>query len=237
MPYARCANRSSATALPSDANTAVKSERSNYFDLGISHQLTPHLTLGLDAYYRDVRHLQDEGQFGNALLYSAFNYERGRIYGLEGSANYRNGNFGAYLNLAVSRAQGKGIETGQFNFGDAELAYINSHWVNLDHDQRVAASAGVSYKYSGTTYMADALFGTGLRRGFVNSDHLPAYWQLNLGAAHDFTLPMVGKLKTRLTVLNVFDRSYQLRDGTGIGVGAPQFAPRRTFYVAISKPF
>ncbi|UCF23697.1 MAG: TonB-dependent receptor [Ralstonia sp.] len=224
-------------ALPSDANTAVKSERSNYFDLGISHQLTPHLTLGLDAYYRDVRHLQDEGQFGNALLFSAFNYERGRIYGLEGSANYREGNFGAYLNVGISRAQGKGIETGQFNFGDAELAYINSHWVNLDHDQRVAASAGVSYKYSGTTYMADALFGTGLRRGFVNSDHLPAYWQLNLGAAHDFTLPMVGKLKTRLTVLNVFDRSYQLRDGTGIGVGAPQFAPRRTFYVAISKPF
>lgn len=175
-------------ALPSDANTAVKSERSNYFDLGISHQLTPHLTLGLDAYYRDVRHLQDEGQFGNALLYSAFNYERGRIYGLEGSANYRNGNFGAYLNLAVSRAQGKGIETGQFNFGADELAYINNHWVNLDHDQRLTASAGVSYRYSGTTYTSDVLFGTGLRNGFVNSDHLPAYWQMNVGAARDFNV-------------------------------------------------
>ncbi len=224
-------------ALPSDANTAVKSERSNYFDLGVSHQLTPHLTLGLDAYYRDVRHLQDEGQFGNALLYSAFNYERGRIYGLEGSANYRNGNFGAYLNVAVSRAQGKGIETGQFNFDETELAYINSHWVNLDHDQRLTASAGVSYKYWGTTWMADALFGTGLRNGFANSDHLPAYWQMNVGAARDFSLPMVGKLKTRLTVLNIFDRSYQLRDGTGIGVGAPQFAPRRTFLLSVSKPF
>ncbi|WP_343548909.1 TonB-dependent receptor [Ralstonia sp.] len=224
-------------ALPSDANTAVKSERSNYFDLGISHQLTPHLTLGLDAYYRDVRHLQDEGQFGNALLYSAFNYERGRIYGLEGSANYRNGNFGAYLNLAVSRAQGKGIETGQFNFGADELAYINNHWVNLDHDQRLTASAGVSYRYSGTTYTSDVLFGTGLRNGFVNSDHLPAYWQMNVGAARDFNVPTLGKFKTRLTVLNIFDRSYQLRDGTGIGVGAPQFAPRRTFLLSVSKPF
>lgn len=224
-------------ALPSDANTAVKSERSNYFDLGISHQVTPHLTLGLDAYYRDVRHLQDEGQFGNALLYSAFNYERGRIYGLEGSANYRNGNFGAYLNLAVSRAQGKGIETGQFNFGADELAYINSHWVNLDHDQRLTASAGVSYLYSGTTYTSDVLFGTGLRNGFANTDHLPAYWQMNVGAARDFNLPMLGKFKTRLTVLNIFDRSYQLRDGTGIGVGAPQFAPRRTFLLSVSKPF
>ena len=224
-------------ALPSDANTAVKSERSNYFDLGVSHQLTPHLTLGLDAYYRDVRHLQDEGQFGNALLYSAFNYERGRIYGLEGSANYRNGNFGAYLNLAVSRAQGKGIETGQFNFGADELAYINNHWVNLDHDQRLTASAGVSYRYSGTTYTSDVLFGTGLRNGFANTEHLPAYWQMNVGAARDFNLPTLGKFKTRLTVLNIFDRSYQLRDGTGIGVGAPQFAPRRTFLLSVSKPF
>lgn len=224
-------------ALPSDANTAVKSERSNYFDLGISHQLTPHLTLGLDAYYRDVRHLQDEGQFGNALLYSAFNYERGRIYGLEGSANYRNGNFGAYLNLAVSRAQGKGIETGQFNFDADELAYINNHWVNLDHDQRLTASAGMSYRYSGTTYTSDVLFGTGLRNGFANTEHLPAYWQMNVGAARDFNLPMLGKFKTRLTVLNIFDRSYQLRDGTGIGVGAPQFAPRRTFLLSLSKPF
>ncbi|MFV8632719.1 TonB-dependent receptor [Ralstonia pseudosolanacearum] len=224
-------------ALPSDANTAVKSERSNYFDLGISHQLTPHLTLGLDAYYRDVRHLQDEGQFGNALLFSAFNYERGRIYGLEASANYREGNFGAYLNLGVSRAQGKGIETGQFNFDDAELAYINSHWVSLDHDQRLTASAGVSYQYRGTTWLADALFGSGLRSGFANTDRLPAYWQLNLGAARDFNLPLAGKLKTRLTVLNVLDRSYALRDGTGIGVGAPQFAPRRTFLLSVSKPF
>ena len=224
-------------ALPSDANTAVKSERSNYFDLGVSHQLTPHLTLGLDAYYRDVRHLQDEGQFGNALLYSAFNYERGRIYGLEGSANYRNGNFGAYLNLAVSRAQGKGIETGQFHFEADTLAYINNHWVNLDHDQRLTASAGVSYRYSGTTYTSDVLFGTGLRKGFANTDHLPAYWQMNVGAARDFNLPTLGKFKTRLTVLNIFDRSYQLRDGTGIGVGAPQFAPRRTFLLSVSKPF
>ncbi|CAJ0683503.1 TonB-dependent receptor [Ralstonia mannitolilytica] len=224
-------------ALPSDANTAVKSERSNYFDIGVSHQVTPQLTLGLDAYYRDVRHLQDEGQFGNALLYSAFNFERGRIYGVEGSANYRNGNFGAYLNVAVSRAQGKGIETGQFNFDAEELAYINNHWVNLDHDQRLTASAGVSYLYAGTTYMTDVLFGTGLRNGFANTDRLPAYWQMNVGAARDFNLPMLGKFKTRLTVLNVFDRSYQLRDGTGIGVGAPQFAPRRTFLLSVSKPF
>jgi len=139
--------------------------------------------------------------------------------------------------VAVSRALGKGLETGQFNFGADELAYINSHWVHLDHDQQLTASGGVSYLQAGTTWTASALFGSGLRRGFANTEHLPDYWQVNVGAVRDFDLPMVGKLKTRLSVLNLFDRSYELRDGTGIGVGAPQFAPRRTFLVSISKPF
>ncbi|WP_020200738.1 TonB-dependent receptor [Cupriavidus sp. WS] len=224
-------------ALPSDANTAVRSERSDYFDLGISHQATRNLTLGLDAYYRKVRHLQDEGQFGNALIFSSFNYDEGKIYGLEGTANYRQGNFGAYANVSLSHAVAKGIETGQFNFEADELAFIASNWVHLDHDQTVAGSFGTSYLWRGTLLTADALFGSGLRNGFANTGHLPPYLQVNVGAAHTFDTPVAGKFKVRLTVINLFNHSYELRDGTGIGVGAPQYAPRRAFYVAVSKPF
>lgn len=224
-------------ALPSDANTAVRSERSDYFDLGVSHQATRNLTVGLDAYYRKVRHLQDEGQFGNALIFSTFNYDQGKIYGLEGTANYHQGNFGAYLNVGVSRAMGKGIETGQFNFSPEEQAYIANNWVHLDHDQTVAASMGTSYLWKGNLLTADAIYGSGLRNGFANTSHLAAYFQVNVGIAHTFDLPTIGKLKTRFTVVNLFDRSYELRDGTGIGVGAPQYAPRRSFYLAVSKPF
>ncbi len=224
-------------ALPSDANTAVRAERSDYFDLGVSHQLTSSITVGLDAYYRRVNHLQDEGQFGNALIYSTFNYEKGRIYGVEGTVNYRQGNVGAYLNVAVSRAMGQGIETGQFNFGADELAYISNHWVHLDHDQQVTASAGVSYQWGKTLFSTDALFGSGLRSGFVNSEHLPAYFQVNLGIGQKVNLPGLGRFDAKLSVINLFDRVYELRDGTGIGVGAPQFGPRRTFYLALSKPF
>ena len=46
-----------------------------------------------------------------------------------------------------------------------------------------------------------------------------------------------GKIEGRLSVLNVFDSVYQLRDGTGIGVGAPQFGPRRTMYASVTKSF
>ena len=225
-------------ALPSDANTAVRAERSHYFDLGVSHQLTPQLTLGADAYYRAVRHLQDEGQFGKALIYSAFNFAQGRIYGIDFSASYKADRLSAYANVGLSSARGTGIETGQFNFSGDELAYIASHWVHLDHEQTLTASGGLSYHLAdGTLVGGDVLYGSGLRRGFANTDHLPSYVQVNASVSHSFTLGGIGKFDLRLSALNLFDRSYQLRDGSGIGVGAPQYAARRTLYVALSKPF
>ena len=32
-----------------------------------------------------------------------------------------------------------------------------------------------------------------------------------------------------------FIRKYEIRDGTGVGVGAPQFGPRRGFFVGLSQ--
>ena len=224
-------------ALPSDADTSVKSERSNYFDVGLSHQLTPKLTVGIDGFYRKVRNLQDEGQFGNALIYSAFNFDEARVRGVEFSASYKDGNLSAYANAAISKAEGRGIATGQFNFDPDELAFIASHWVHLDHDQKLTASAGASYQWGDTRVGADLLFGSGLRNGFANSEHLPSYVQVNLSAAQTVTTALVGKVEGRVAVINLFDRVYALRDGSGIGVGAPQFGPRRGFYLGATKYF
>jgi outer membrane receptor protein involved in Fe transport len=38
-------------------------------------------------------------------------------------------------------------------------------------------------------------------------------------------------------VINAFDKVYELRDGSGIGVGAPQYGPRRALFVSASKTF
>jgi len=226
-------------ALPSDANTAVRSERSDYLDAGVAYQVTPQLTLGLDGYYRRVDHLQDEGQFGNALIFSAFNFTQGRIYGLELSASYKDKAFSGYVNVGLTHARGKGIETGQFNFEQDELDYINAHWVHLDHEQRLSMSAGAAYRLAdGLTLSADALYGSGLRNGFANTEHLPSYTTVNLAATKTFDLGGgFGKLDTRVALVNAFDRVYQLRDGSGIGVGAPQFGARRSVFVGVSKPF
>ena len=60
---------------------------------------------------------------------------------------------------------------------------------------------------------------------------------MNFGAFRPFELPLVGKITGRLTIVNVFDKSYELRDGTGVGVGAPQFGPHRAFYASVEKLF
>ncbi|MBS0431182.1 MAG: TonB-dependent receptor, partial [Proteobacteria bacterium] len=106
-------------------------ERSNYYDIGVSQNVGDHLTLGLDAYYRQVTNLQDEGQFGAALIYSTFNYEYGRIKGAEFTASYHNGPWNGYFNLAYGHAMGKRVVSSQYNFDPDDLAYLYNHWIFL----------------------------------------------------------------------------------------------------------
>lgn len=171
------------------------------------------------------------------MIYSPFNYVSGRTYGLELTASYKHRNVSAYLNVAYSRAQGKNIESAQINFSPEELAYIANHWVYLDHDQRVTASFGGSYTLGRTTLTADAIVGSGLRRGFANTDRLPWYMQLDFGVVEHLNEPYIGKVDARLALVNAIGRTYELRDGSGIGVGAPQYGPQRAIYVGLTKQF
>ncbi|MDB5774246.1 MAG: tonB dependent receptor family protein [Herbaspirillum sp.] len=224
-------------AAPSSQNDAVKPERSNYYDVGVTQRLTQHLTMGLDAYYKQITDMLDEGQFGSALLYTPFNYAEGKVYGLELTLNYRNNNLAGYFNLARVTAEGKNIISSQYNFSQEELNYIANNYVHVDHDQAFTASGGVSYLWNGTLLTSDAMFGTGLRSGDVNSDHLPAYTVLNVGASRTFYQSPIGKVNLRLSVVNLFDKVYEIRDGSGIGVGAAQYGQRRGMYLAMTKSF
>jgi hypothetical protein len=44
-------------------------------------------------------------------------------------------------------------------------------------------------------------------------------------------------LKIRMDVMSLFDKIYELRDGSGIGVFAPQFGQRRGFYGTVAYDF
>ena len=227
-------------AVKNYGNNTPLAERSNYFDVGISQNLGSAWMVGLDTYYRQVDRLQDEGQFGAALIYSTFNYALGRVQGTEFSLNYNDGPLTGYFNFAYSKALGKDVITSQYNFSPDELAYIANNYIYLDHDQKLTSSGGINYALTDNTKIgADYLFGSGLREdGLVpNGLALPDYFQLNLTLSHDFDFDSLGKLHTQLAVINALDRTYELRSGTGVGVGAPQFGPRRGLYLSLQKNF
>lgn len=227
-------------AVSDNGNNTPLAERSDYFDLGVSQNIGQAWTLGADAYYRKVQRLQDEGQFGAALVYSTFNYAKGRVKGLELTANYAQGPLTAYINASLGKAIGERIITSQYNFAPADLAYVRDHYILLDHNQKLTSSGGINFALNDSTRVgADYLFGSGLRKdGAVpNGTSLPAYFQLNLNVSHDFAFERFGQLHTQVAVLNALDRRYELRDGSGIGVGAPQYGARRGVYLSLQKDF
>ena len=236
------------TALPPGsvtADTAPSAERADYYDVGVQQKLLGRLTLGVDSYYEPSKNLIDEGQFGAPIILTPFNYRDGRIAGIEFTANYTSNGFSSYGNLAFQSARGRDIVSSQFNFSTQQLAYIAGNYIHLDHEQRVTASAGGSYLWQDTRFSADMLFGTGLRSDLEfadgsdipNGDHLPSYTQFNLGASHAFHFEGSGALSARVDVVNLLDKDYEIRNGTGVGVGAPQFGARRGVFFGLSRDF
>jgi len=235
---------------PYAPDSTVKAERANYFDAGISQKLAPGLQVGVDGYYKEARNQLDDGLFGQTLILSAFNYDKGRVYGVEFSGSYTTGGFSTYANVAYSVAQGENWSSAQFLFDPASLAYVQNHWIYLDHDQRVTGSFGASYLFkesqrTSTRVYVDALYGSGLRTDSTDSSgntipnggSVPAYYSVNIGAEQSFKIHNKQILKARLDVVNVTDNSYELRNGSGVGVNAAQYGARIGFFGSLSYVF
>ena len=264
------------TGAPIGGGTSpVLPERSHYFDAGIDQNIPfgcdkpaakdcTDLDLGIDAYYKIATDLIDNGNFGQALVLSAFNYAQGVVEGVEFTGKFHSGNFQAYANLAISQEQATNVVSNQYLFdnvtpvaalgGMTELQYIDSHWIYTDHTQLVTGSAGAIYQFCGrpayakesfwgpdlswcgTRLSGDMIYGSGLRSDVANLGTQPPYTQFNASIAREFLLfddprPMT----VRLDVINLFDTIYQIRSGSGIGVFASQYGPRRGFFLGVSK--
>ena len=219
-------------------NSPVKSERGDYLDAGFTHQLSSAISLGVDSYYKQTQNTIDEGQFGPALLLTPFNYAEGKIYGIEFTANYKSENFSGYANVARNVSKAKDIISGQYLFDQATLNYAANNWVNVDHAQALTMSAGSSYSLpSGVHLNGDLIFESGLRNGFANTTSLPCYTVVNLGASQKINLSGFGSIEAKFVINNLFDKVYEIRDGSGIGVFAPQYGPRRGVFLGMSKSF
>jgi outer membrane receptor protein involved in Fe transport len=232
------ANTTAAPTVTQDSN--VKAERADYFDIGASQIVLPGLKVGADLYYKLAQNLIDEGQFGAPIILTPFNYAHAIVKGAELTVSYDIDNWSLYGNFAVSKAMGKNITSGQFNFQPDELAFIAGHYIHLDHDQTYTASAGIAYTFATKTRVSvDMISGSGLRSSGAtpNGSSLPSYEQFNLSLVQKIDTGMWKGIEARLDVINLFDEKYLIRNGSGVGVGAPQYGPRRTILAGLTQRF
>jgi outer membrane receptor protein involved in Fe transport len=217
----------------------VRPERATYLDVGIDQKVTPSLALGIDAYYKRSTDTLDDGQFGQAVVLDQFNYAHGFSRGAEFKLNYYQGGFRAYGNVSHEITMVKDVVSNQYLIGDpVELAYLASTYTYASDAQTVSASAGTSYRWHSLLASIDGLYGSGLRAGFANEQHSPGYTQWNGAIACNFDPWHDQKALTlRLSAINLFDRSYVLREATGIGEFAPQYGPRRGVFAELDQRF
>ena len=237
--------RAGTTAEPENfQNDPVKAERSDYFDVGLTVKPVEGLTVGFSGYYKFAENYLDKGQFGAPIQLASFNYANAQVKGFELYANYDQGPWSVYGNLAWSKVSATNITSAQYNFSPGDLSYIANYWIAADHDQGWTGSAGAAYVFNSgsdwaTRVSADVLFGSGLRTSVVtpNDTSLPAYATVNLSLTQKVPINGSKGTQIRLDAINLADSVYELRTGEGVGVGAPQYGMRRAFFVTLAQKF
>jgi hypothetical protein len=235
------ANTTAAPAVTLDSTP--KAERANYFDIGATQIILPGLKGGIDAYYKMASNLLDEGQFGAPIIFTPFNYHKGWVKGVELTLSYDIDSWSFYGNFAAQQELGKNIVSSQFNFSPNDLAFIVTNAIHTDHDQTYTSSAGIKYKHPtwNTRFAVDLTAASGLRAtnpgGSPNEAALPGYQQVNISIVQPIDTGIYKGLEFRFDVINLLDQVYQIRTGTGLGVFAPQFSPRRTFLAGLTQRF
>jgi hypothetical protein len=218
-------------------NDKIEAERDDYFDAGIRQRIAEGLNAGVDGFYKIGHDQLDLAQLAGSVVTAPLNYRESRAWGSDFSLTLERNGLSGYLNFSYAVLQAQKITAGAFLADDAaEITYIANHWVTLDDDQMFVGSGGTSYQLWGYLLTADAIWASGYRRGFANSGELPPILQFNAAVVHSFRMPGIGNVEGRVSLINVFDHTYQIRNGSGIGVFSPTYGPRRTLYAGIKIP-
>lgn len=203
-----------------------------FSELGLVTKLSAHLRGGLTAWGRYAWNQLDNTSIGSTSLVSSYNFRRGRAFGIEGTVEARVGPWlSLFANGAYGKAQGQGIASATYLFDPADVA--STEWQTLDHAQTLTANGGGTVRDGRFTLTTLATYGSGLRTGPSNTDHVPGHVKVDVSTSYAFA-PQGYPIKVGIDVMNVFDARYAYRIANGF-VGS-SYAPARTVFLSLSVP-
>lgn len=211
----------------------LKPENDRYAEVGIESRVLPQLTLKATAWGKLSTDQLDDVGVGSTNLVSPYNFSEGRAGGIEaGAVAVLSSWLNAFANGALSKAQGREIASARYLFSPADLA--NKDWQSLDHAQTWTANGGATVHDGGTQVSALVSYGSGLRTGPLNDQHVPGHVRLDATLAHQF-LSAPGRPTFAIDVVNLLDARYPYRIANGFN--GSHWAPERSVYLRLALGF
>jgi len=220
--------------VPSDQAVSydLKPETDAYAEVGVAAKLVTELRAGVVGWGRYAWNQLDDTAVGSTSLLSNYNFRRGRAGGLEASLDLRVGpSLSGFANASYGLAEGRGISSTKFLFGADDLA--SNAWQTLDHAQTLTTNVGATVRQDRFAVTGLVGYGSGLRTGPSNTEHVPGHVRADLSFQYTF-ISGGYPIRVGVDVINVFDEHYAFRIANGF-VGS-SYAPARTVYVSLSLP-
>jgi Carboxypeptidase regulatory-like domain len=223
-------------AQAGQVTTATLPERDAFYEATYLHHFPVGITMKFSGYHKESTPGIDDNTIPGSQIVTDVNIAKVYITGLEGVLQVQPpGPLSGYLNLAMNHAYGEGPITGGFFY----LQQPN-YTFDLDHDQRVSATANMLYSWHAFYASATGIFGSGLTNGDspTAADHAgyctglfcfnsaykvaPSYVQ-NLALGYTFFAGPT-TIKPEFFVDNLFDAQYILKGAffSGQSVGRPR---------------
>lgn len=221
-------------------------ERDNFYEVGFTHRFPVGIVTKLSGYHKSSSPGIDNTQIPGTAITTDVNIAQVRITGIEAVVEVRPpGPLTGFVNLALAHAYGSGAVSGGF-FATAPPAQP----FDLDHDQRLSGTAGITYGRARWLVTLTGIYGSGLTNGLVpNTVGQPTFnpalpstapigtslfdfnrafkvdptFTLNASAGYTFTAARL-LLRPQLFVDNLFDKQYILKGAffSGAAFGRPR---------------
>ncbi len=143
------------------ATSPTLPERDNFYEAGYIHRFPVGVVAKLSGYYKESSPGIDDNTVPGSAIVTSVNIDQVRITGVEGVLEIRPGGpLSGNLNVALNHAYGYGAITGGF-FPTTPPAGT----FDLDHDQRVSATANLTYSAGALYLSVTEIYGSGLTNG------------------------------------------------------------------------
>lgn len=216
----------------------LPTEHDDYVDAGLQYRLGA-LTLGLDAYDRSVRNFLTERQTLGTALTDSYAFRKARLQGIELSATYSTRPFSAWLNVSLSRAQGRGLIDSSSLFAPATIAAAQK-WIALTSERPVTGSAGVTWRRGKLALSSTMSASNGAVRsnGPSNPNGLRDRSFASIGLSAIYHAGLGGRLSDfRIDITNLANAHYRINDARSLEGGWTSCARGRAITVGVEQGF